>query len=63
MSRVPLCVSAGTGNNFKRECHGNNVMAQRNYPCDNFIAVYVPALHRALASLAESGQLGQTAIP
>eukprot|EP00040_Diaphanoeca_grandis_P034655 m.215991 g.215991 ORF g.215991 m.215991 type:complete len:1074 (-) comp33200_c0_seq2:397-3618(-) len=29
-----------TGSNFNRECVGGNSMAQRNYPCDNFIAVY-----------------------
>ena len=29
-----------SGSNFKRSCAGSNSMAQRNYPCDNFIAVF-----------------------
>ena len=33
---------------------GNNVMAQRNYPCDNYIAVYFGM--GALASLNQTGE-------
>jgi hypothetical protein len=28
------------GSGFERYCNGTNVMAQRNYPCDNIIQVY-----------------------
>ena len=44
-----------TGNNFKRACQGSNAMAQRNYPCDNFIAVYWGM--GALAGINATGEL------
>lgn len=27
---------------FNKQCYGGNVMAQRNYPCDNIISAYFP---------------------
>ena len=37
---------------FSKTCSGDNVMAQRNYPCDNIIAVYFGSKH----NLSEVGE-------
>eukprot|EP00912_Choanoflagellata_sp_UC4_P002006 UC4_evm3s1289 len=33
------------GNTFRKNCRGDNIMAQRNYPCDNIIIVYFGSSH------------------
>jgi beta-mannosidase len=52
------------GSGFERVCNGTNVMAQRNYPCDNIIIVYFGALSNfdAVGEAAFKQQLWQCMI-